>query len=169
MILLIFAQGFHLLLQDLNTNLVSANSGSAQQNKQTVNISHQRHCITHSATQTAESAHVRKPLAGLAQQIRNPSIGNGVYIDAAMAPFGGYSCECTVGYFDNAGTCINIDCCPDNTCGSDGACVDVAAPGTGFTCSCNSGYVSTDLVCVNELGCSNYPNYDLMRKYFFPR
>jgi hypothetical protein len=25
------------------------------------------------------------------------------------------------------------------------------------------------LVCVNELGCSNYPNYDLMRKYFFPR
>jgi len=83
--------------------------------------------------------------------------GNGVCIDDA-APLNGYTCECTVGYFDNEGTCTNIDGCASHSCGSNGACVDVAAPGTGFTCNCNSGYVSTDLVCVNEEGCATYPS-----------
>ena len=83
--------------------------------------------------------------------------GEGGCVDA-VAPAVGYSCDCDVGWFDNNGTCVDVDACrvSSETCGDHGACVDVIAPGTGFTCDCDTGYVSMDLVCVNEPGCAGY-------------
>jgi len=75
-----------------------------------------------------------------------------------LPPLSGYNCSCSAGYFDDEGTCADINGCSESTCGSFGTCVDVAAPGTGFTCTCSDGYVSTNLVCVNQDGCATYPS-----------
>ncbi len=78
--------------------------------------------------------------------------GDGDCVDA-VAPAVGYSCDCDVGWYDNSGTCTDVDACDvsSETCGDNGDCVDFVAPGTGFTCDCDAGYVLTDTA---QSGCT---------------
>jgi len=81
----------------------------------------------------------------------------GATCDDVVAPGTGHTCDCTSGYHEQAGICVNQEECLANSCrGQDdenATCIDLAPPLEGFACNCSAGFTPIGTECVDVDEC----------------
>lgn len=81
----------------------------------------------------------------------------GATCDDVVAPGTGHTCDCTSGYHEQAGVCVNQEECLANSCrGEDdqnATCIDLAPPLEGFVCDCSAGFTPIGSECVDVDEC----------------